>query len=61
MYWEGKKVFLILKNQRRYSGQVVEIDTSGLPLVWMVLIDKFGKRIMFSVKEIETIQEEGER
>ena len=61
MYWEGKKVFLILKNQRRYSGQVVEIDTSGLPLVWMVLIDKFDKRIMFSVEEIETIQEEGER
>jgi len=59
-YWEGKQVFIILKNSRRYQGTVLEIDTSALPIVWMILNDKFNKRITFSVEEIDVIQEEGE-
>jgi len=60
IYWEGKSVFLILKNKRRYSGKIIEIDISGSPIIWMILLDKFQKRIMFNVEEIETIQEEKE-
>jgi len=59
-YWEEKRVFIILKNGRRYQGTVLEIDFTALPIIWMILNDKFDKRITFSVEEIDVIQEEGE-
>ena len=56
----GKKVFLILKNKRQYTGNVVEVDdTSAKPLIWITIIDKFGNPITFVHSEIELI--EGER
>ncbi len=58
--WEGKKVFIILKNKRVYSGKVIEVEGDS-PLCWITINDKFGKRIGFSVEEIELIQEEEER
>jgi len=59
--WEGKKVFIILKNKRQYSGVVIEIEiNSNSPLVWINIKDKFGNIIGFSVNEIEVIQEEKE-
>ena len=59
-YWEGKKVYIILKNHRTYQGYVLEVEMSPTsPLVWMVIKDKFGKRITFSIEEIDVIQEEG--
>ena len=57
-YWEGKKVFLILKNKRQYSGVVLEVELNT-HLAWIVILDKFNKRIGFSTEEIEVIQEEG--
>ncbi len=60
-YWEGKKVFIILKNKRTYQGEVLEIETNpNSPLVWIVLKDKFGKRVQFANSEVDVIQEEGE-
>jgi len=59
--WEGKKVFIILKNKRQYSGIVIEVETnSNSSLVWINIKDKFGNVIGFSVDEIEVIQEEKE-
>ena len=59
-YWEGRKVFIILKNKRTYTGNVIEIETSEKsPIIWMIILDKYDNRIQFSVDEIETIQEEG--
>lgn len=57
-YYEGKKVFLILKNERQYSGYVLNVDDSNKLLIWISLIDKFDKRITFCASEIEMIQEE---
>jgi len=54
----GKKVFLILKNKRRYEGNVLEIDNSNPLLIWMVLLDKLNHKITFLINEIELIQEE---
>ena len=54
----GKKVFLILKNKRRYEGTVLNIDNSNPLLIWMILLDKLNHRITFLVDEIEMIQEE---
>ena len=60
IYYEGKKVYLILKNGRKYSGQVIEVDSSNPPIIWMVNLDKFGQRVTFCVDEIQTIEEERE-
>jgi len=60
-YYEGKKVFIILKNQRQYTGKVLEVETNPhSSLTWITILDKFGNRITFSTEEIELIQEEKE-
>jgi len=56
-YWEGKKVYIILKNKRTYTGKVLEVEVGNI-LSWITLLDKFDKRIGFSTEEIELIQEE---
>ena len=58
-YWKNKKVFIILKNKRKYSGIVLEVEEQG-SLYWITISDKFNNRIGFSVDEIELIQEEKE-
>lgn len=58
-YWEGKKVFIILKNKRQYSGEVLEVETTpGSPIYFITIKDKFGERVSFVHSEIELIQEE---
>ena len=62
MIWNeyvGKRVFVILKNQRKYEGEVVEIDNSSSQgLIWLVLKDRYGRHITFLHTEIEVLQEE---
>ena len=53
-----KKVFIILKNNRQYSGKVIEVSDEKNGLVWISLIDKFNNRITFVNSEIDLIQEE---
>lgn len=57
--YEGMKVFISLKNNRFYSGIVKEIADSGNGLIFISIIDKFGKWVTFSSGEIISIQEEG--
>lgn len=58
-YYEGKRVFIILKNKRQYSGTIIGIESnSNSPLIWIILKDKFGNRITFVNSEVELIQEE---
>lgn len=60
-FWEGKKVFIILKNKRTYQGEVLEIEMNpNSPLIWIIIKDKFGKRVQFVNSEVDIIQEEGE-
>jgi hypothetical protein len=59
--WHGKEVFIILKNKRQYSGEVIEVEKDESSSFWFLTIkDKFGKNIGFVNSEIELIQEEGE-
>lgn len=61
-YWEGKNVFIILKNKRQYTGLVLEVEiVPTSPLIWLIIKDKFGNRISFVNSEIEVIQEEIKR
>ena len=57
-YWEGKKVFIILKNRRNYSGEIVEVDVDAKPIIFISIIDKFGQRVTFAQSEIDVMQEE---
>ena len=51
--WIGKKVFLILKSGRRYSGIVKETTEN-----FIFLIDKFGEKVIVSISEISSLEEE---
>lgn len=55
-YYIGKRVFIILRDNRKYQGQVVEVEKNGE--IFMCLNDKFSRRVCFKVDNIETIQEE---
>lgn len=59
-YYEGKKVFIILRNGRKYQGQIIDVDDTALPIVFITMIDKFDKRVSFVQSEITSIQEERE-
>lgn len=56
--WNGKHVFIRLKNGRVYSGTIIEVDTSAKPLIFISIIDKFGKNVMICQSEIDVMQEE---
>lgn len=58
--FEGKKVYIILKSGRNYSGTIEKIEINP-PLVWIKLIDKFNNPIVFSAGEISSIEEQQER
>lgn len=58
-YWEGKKVFIILRNKRQYSGIVLEVEQApGFPTAFIIIQDKFNQRVTFASSEVELIQEE---
>lgn len=57
-YYEGRKVFMILKNKRQYTGQVLEVDDDLKPLIFLTILDKFYKRVRVVNSEIELIEEE---
>jgi len=61
-YWEGKKVFIISKNSSHpYTGEVIEVDDSKEPLIWITIIDKYGSRVQLVHSEILTIKEDAKR
>ena len=57
-YWDGRKVFLRLKNGRVYSGKIDRVDDSDKTIIFISMIDKFSKKITFVVSEILEIKEE---
>jgi hypothetical protein len=57
--WQGKKAHIILNNNYEYNCQVVEVDDSGNGIIWIRIIDKFGKCIDFTSGEIKFIEEKG--
>jgi small nuclear ribonucleoprotein (snRNP)-like protein len=60
MDWKGKKVFIILKNNKNYEGVVKKVEINP-PLVWITILDKFKNLVLFSAEEITMMKEEDER
>ena len=58
--WEGKKVFIKLRDGGCYSGNIIEVDNSSPPLIWLTLIDKYGNKVTVVHSEIIKIVDEGE-
>ena len=59
--WIGKKIFVKLKSSSVYSGKVIDVDTSSeetTGLIFITILDKFGKKVMFVNSEISKLKEE---
>jgi len=57
--WIGKRIFVKLQSGGVYTGDVVEVDdNSSNKLIWIVIIDKFGKKVQFLDSEVVKIVEE---
>lgn len=56
--FEGKKVFISLKNNNIYNGIVSEVADLGNGLIFISIVDKFNKWVTFSSGEIAEIREE---
>lgn len=56
--YEGKRVFIKLKNGREYSGKVLEIKDKGNCSI-IIILDKFNRRVGFYDSEISVMEEEG--
>jgi len=54
--YEGKRVYIRLINKRIYSGLCVEVDDDQP--IFLTIIDKYEKRVTFSISEILVIEEE---
>ena len=62
--YEGKKVFVILKNQRKYSGLCVGVAEAGkhpetnINYFFITIKDIYDHYVTFLNSEIEVIQDE---
>lgn len=57
--WEGKKVYIETRSNRRYTGAIIKVEISKEPfLVWLTLLSTQGNHITFVNSEISLIQEE---
>ena len=51
--WKNKKVFLVTKSGRKYSGVIKETTES-----FIFILDKFNENVMVSISEISSLEEE---
>lgn len=59
--YEGKRVYIILKNNRKYSGVIQSVEKlENSNSYWIHIKDKFENSITFLNTEIEVIEEERE-
>lgn len=58
--WNGKRVFLKLRDGAVYSGNVVDVDDSDRLIIFLTLIDKFGEKVTIVTSEIVKLKEENE-
>ena len=57
-YYVKKKVYIILKNKRVYSGIIDSVENVGNEIFWISFIDKYGMKITISTGEVDVVEEE---
>ena len=50
--WVNKKVFIKTQHGSYYNGYIKDIDDSNEKLIWIILIDKFGRLVQLLDSEI---------
>jgi len=55
----GKKVYVVLNKGKQYQGVVTDVDDTGNGLIFISILDKFNKIVIFATSEIASIKEEG--
>lgn len=55
--YEGKNIYLELKNGRRYSGSCVQVD-DNTDIIFISFKDKFGSKVTVVTSEIKFIEVE---
>lgn len=59
IYYLNKRVWILLKNKKEFSGKVIDIDSSSSNiLVWITILDKYNKRVLICKEEIDVMKEE---
>lgn len=59
--WFGRYVFVQLRSGACYTGTIIDVDEKSLPLIFITILDKFNKKVMFVNSEIiKIVQEEEE-
>jgi hypothetical protein len=53
---KDKKVHLILKNNYEYNGTIISVDDRGTGLIFIEMLDKFNKKIIFTSGELKFIE-----
>ena len=56
--WNGKRIFVKLKDNSVYTGDVLSVDDANSPVQFMNIRDKFGELVCFPVDSIIKIVEE---
>ncbi len=59
--WIGKRIFVQLQSGGVYTGEVIDVDDSAHPIVFLTINDKFGEKVTFVQSEIIKIKEEVKR
>jgi len=59
--WINKEIFVKLRSGSVYSGKVIDVDETPNYLVFIEILDKFGKKVVFCNSEIEKIIEEDKK
>jgi len=53
----GKNIFVKLKSGSIFNGSVTEVADTGDGLIWIHIVDKFGKLVVFLTHEIVELKE----
>jgi len=59
-HWIDKRVYVITRKDRIYTGVVKDVDAATAPIIWITMVDKYGLIVQFTSDEIAEIKEERE-
>jgi len=59
--WQGEHVYLSLKNGRKFTGRIIEVNRESDGTTWIKISDKYSRPVVINTATIEFIQVENEK
>ncbi len=56
--WMGKRIFVKLRTGDIYTGEVIDVDESAHPIVFITIIDKYNTKVTIVTSEIIKLAEQ---